>query len=55
MKSWLAKVISGNLKDKSVLSKEIDRKLASPKAENFPKLFCNQWLGTDAVETGYGA
>ncbi|MCM8530290.1 MAG: DUF1592 domain-containing protein, partial [Lentisphaeraceae bacterium] len=42
--------VSGKLKNKAFLSKEIDRMLASPKADNFYKAFSGQWLGTDMVE-----
>ena len=47
----LAKASSGKLKNKEVLSKEIDRMLASPKAESFFKSFTGQWLGTDNIDT----
>ncbi|MCH2209310.1 MAG: DUF1592 domain-containing protein [Lentisphaerales bacterium] len=45
------KAAAGELKNKDVLAKEIDRMLASPKAENFYKAFSGQWLGTDRIES----
>ena len=40
---------TGKLKNKQVLSEQVDRMLKDPKAEAFPKNFAGQWLGVREV------
>ncbi len=41
----------GKLKDPAVLSKQVDRLLADPRAERFSQHFVEQWLGLDGMES----